>query len=251
MPDLAGIKPEDLWAINVDIPTVVARALGAIPHLLTLRPQIVDSLQKQPMHTIDRLEEYALASWYAHLLSLPGKKSEKKVAELLTEAAPLRENLLVAAEALAHAKLLDADAVAAIRAGQGHVDTANDLVALSATFLADWSTVANCTAVTIEQVERAGVLGPELLTALGVSEHGPVGPSSQDEAQLLRRRAFTLFARSYDEARRAVSYLRWHEDDVDSIMPSLFAKRGAGSRQTTPATPASAAPTAPTDPAQK
>jgi len=34
--------------------------------------------------------------------------------------------------------------------------------------------------------------------------------------------------RAYDEARRAVVFLRWHQDDADTITPSLYAGRGKG-----------------------
>lgn len=44
-----------------------------------------------------------------------------------------------------------------------------------------------------------------------------------------RQRTFTLLVRSYDQIRRALSYLRWNEGDVDRIAPSLWAGRG-GSR---------------------
>ena len=44
----------------------------------------------------------------------------------------------------------------------------------------------------------------------------------------LRVRAFTLFVHAYSNARRAVTYLRWHEGDADSIAPSLYAGRSNG-----------------------
>lgn len=50
------------------------------------------------------------------------------------------------------------------------------------------------------------------------------------EAADVRQRAFTLFVRTYDELRRAMSYLRWHEDDVDSIIPSLWSGKAQRKR---------------------
>ena len=40
--------------------------------------------------------------------------------------------------------------------------------------------------------------------------------------------SFTLFANSYDQLRRAVTYLRWEQGDADAILPSLWARSGAG-----------------------
>jgi hypothetical protein len=98
-------------------------------------------------------------------------------------------------------------------------------------------------------VRRAGELGPELLAALGVREHGVApGPS---EAADRRARAFTLFVDAYDQTRRAVTYLRWKEDDVETIAPSLYkgrGGRGASSSDTDAAQPAQPGTAAPAPP---
>jgi len=128
------------------------------------------------------------------------------------------------AEALARRKLIDASVVSDIRAGQGHVDMANDLVALSALFSNNWDEIQGKTAATEAEVARAGKLGPLILAALGMREQGAaVAPA---EAAARKARAFTLFVRAYDETRRAVSYLRWPERDADEFAPSLYKGRG-------------------------
>jgi hypothetical protein len=146
------------------------------------------------------------------------------VKALLDEAIPLRSNLLGDAEALARRGLLEQAVVEQIRSGQGNVDIANDLVALSAVFSTNWATVSGKTAATEKEIKRAGELGPLLLAALGVREHGTApGPV---EATDRRVRSFTLFTRAYDENRRAVFYLRWHHGDANEIVPSLYKGRG-------------------------
>lgn len=50
-----------------------------------------------------------------------------------------------------------------------------------------------------------------------------------------------MLSRAYDDARRAVTYLRWHEDDADEIAPSLYAGRG-GRRPRSDEAEAAAAP---------
>jgi len=57
--------------------------------------------------------------------------------------------------------------VAEIRSGKGYTDLAGDLVALSALYLESWGGIRDKTAVELHEVERAAVLGPDLLTALG------------------------------------------------------------------------------------
>lgn len=222
--DMAAIAPADFAVINVDIPQAVSVVLGVVPHLKELRPQIVSSLPDHPLATFDKLETYALAAYHAHVLWLPPETADNRVGALVEEATSLRENLLGDAEALARRKLLDADAVAAIRAGSGNIDKANDLVALSALFTSKWSEIQHKTATTHEEVLRAAELGPLLLAALGARDHGVSMEPAAAEDQ--RRRAFTLFMRAYSETRRAVLYLRWHEGDAELLAPSLYKGRG-------------------------
>jgi hypothetical protein len=175
----------------------------------------------------DKLETYALGAWYAHLLALPPASASNPVQPLLEEATALRIRLLGDAEALAARELLDVESVKEIRSGQGNLDIANDLVALSALMGASWTKIEHKTAASAEEVHRAGDLGPLLIAALGVREHGArVTPAEAADRKL---RAFTLFTTAYDQVRRAVTYLRWNEGDADSLAPSLYKGRG-GSR---------------------
>jgi hypothetical protein len=235
-PEIAALSFSVLLSINVDIPRAVAVAIGALPHLRDLRPRLVAELPEHPIHTTDKIGTYALAAWYAHLLTLPTSKTEGMLEALLAEATPLREDLLVAAEALAHKKLLDPETVTDIRSGLGNLDKANDLVALAALFTQSWSHVHAKTTVERKDIERAAELGPLLLVALGAREQPGPGASKPTDLAERRVRAYTLFVNAYEEARRAVWYLRWHEDDVDDIVPSLFATR-KGARKAKPAEP--------------
>ncbi|WP_437776921.1 hypothetical protein [Sorangium sp. So ce1097] len=246
LPEIEALSPERLISVNLDIPRVVSQVLGVLPGLLALRPAVAEHLPTFELARLDRLEIYALAAWYAHLLWLSSGDAENAVKPLLAEAAPLRENLLGDAEALARRGLLDAATVADIRAGQGHIDMANDLVALSTLFSASWSEIAGKTAATEEEVRRAGEVGPQLLAALGVREHGK-GPGPTEAADK-RARAFALLVHAYDQIRRAVAFLRWDEGDADEIAPSLYkgrTGRATSSTETTVA-PADEAPAEPT-----
>ncbi|WP_437278561.1 hypothetical protein WME90_46365 [Sorangium sp. So ce375] len=224
LPEIEALSPERLISIKIDIPRAVSQVLGVLPGLLALRPAIAEQLQQHDIALLDRLETYAFAAWYAHLLWLSSGGAENALRPLLTEAAALRENLLGDAEALARRGLLDAETVAEIRAGHGHIDTANDLVALSALLGGSWSDIAGKTAATEAEVKRAGELGPQLLATLGVREHGK-GPGPTEAADK-RARAFALLVHAYDQTRRAVAYLRWNEGDADAIAPSLYKGRG-------------------------
>ncbi|WP_437290179.1 hypothetical protein [Sorangium sp. So ce406] len=246
LPEIEALSPDRLIPLNLDVPRVVSQVLGVLPGLRALRGDIAAHLPTFDIARLDRLETYALAAWYAHLLWLSSGGAENALKPLLAEATPLRENLLGDAEALARRGLLDAATVADIRAGQGHIDIANDLVALSALFSASWSEIAGKTAATEEEVKRAGEIGPQLLAALGVREHGK-GPGPTEAADR-RARAFALLVHAYDQIRRAVAFLRWDEEDADVIAPSLYKGRTgrATSSTDTTAAPADEAPAGPT-----
>jgi hypothetical protein len=223
---MAALGAESLGKINVDISQAVSISLGVLPGLLFLRPAMA-KLPDFEIACFDKLETYALGAWYAHLLALPPASAANPVQVLLEEASALRLVLLSDAEALAARGLLDLKSVQEIRKGQGNLDIANDLVALSALMGASWSKIEGKTAATAEEVHRAGDLGPLLIAALGVRDHGATATPA--EAADRKLRAFTLFTAAYDQVRRAVFYLRWNEGDADSLAPSFYKGRG-GSR---------------------
>jgi hypothetical protein len=61
------------------------------------------------------------------------------------------------------------------------------------------------------------------VSAVGSREEAPANVA---EVAQQRQRNFTLFVKAYDEVRRAVSFLRWKEGDLDRIAPSLYSGRG-------------------------
>jgi hypothetical protein len=96
--------------------------------------------------------------------------------------------------------------------------------------------VVGKTPVTLEALSDAGTRAVELLAAFGVREQGP---ASTSEAARLRQQAFTLFAAAYDDARRAVAYLRPKPGARDEIAPTFYASRGGPRRAAAAERPAS------------
>jgi hypothetical protein len=50
-------------------------------------------------------------------------------------------------------------------------------------------------------------------------------PERAAEATNIRLRMFTLLSNAYEEIRRAVQFLRWHDEDADVIAPSIYSGR--------------------------
>lgn len=67
----------------------------------------------------------------------------------------------------------------------------------------------------------------ELLEAVAVKDRAPV---TEREAGERRRRAFSIFARAYRDAQRAVAYLRPDEDEAEELAPSIFTKKASRRR---------------------
>lgn len=220
-PRLASVAPEELGAAAVDIAAAVAAAVAAAPRIREHREAIAEQLPKHPIELVDELETYAHAAQYAHLVHVYASGGPEAAKNLLDEAVKLREGLLIAAEALAHRGLLDADAVADIRKGSGNADTGNDLSALASLFHAAWGKVSAKTAVERHEIDRARELGPAVLAVRAARRKDGKAVDTEDQ----RARAFALLSNAYDRSRQAIAYVRWKEGDVDAIAPSLTKKR--------------------------
>lgn len=220
-PELATLSAEEVLPLPADFGAAVNAVIAAAPRIAEHHAAIAEQLPKHPITLVEKLESYAQAAWYAHLVHTYSSTGPEASKALLEEATRLRDGLLIAAEALAHRNLLDADAVAHIRKGSGNADTAGDLGALAALFKESWGKVSSKTAVERTEIERAAELGPAVLVALHAKKHA--GKPVDTEAQ--RARAFTLVSRAYDAARHALAYLRWKEGDAETIAPSLNKKR--------------------------
>jgi hypothetical protein len=128
------------------------------------------------------------------------------------------------AVALVNRGLLNGDRLIEFKTAVGYKNLAFDLMGLAALLRGSWDQIVGKSALQLAELDRAELLGEQLVTAIGTREQAPAVAS---EVAQQRQRVFTLFLRSYDQVRRAVSYLRWNEDDVDDICPSLYAGRVA------------------------
>lgn len=127
------------------------------------------------------------------------------------------------ATALAKRRILDENQVNKLRGGSGYKTVAFEVVGLVGLLREHWNEIKGRSALQPEELERAGRRAQELVTAVGLREQSPAMVSA---AAAVRQRAYTLFFRAYDDVRRALTYLRWHEGGGDSIAPSLFVGRG-------------------------
>ena len=218
-PAIMALPQKDVGRVTTDVPSATSLALGALPQLEALLPEMNDVFKKPPKAQIERLRDHALGLLYAHIAWLP--RSSNALDGELEEARALREQLLASADAHVSYGQMDAAAVAAIRQGAGHLDRANDLIALVGLFHAAWPVISKKTQATPEQLDRAAALGPQLVAALGANTLGAGSVKDGKTAADRRNRAFRVFLTDYEEIRAAVQYVRRHEGDADAFAPSL------------------------------
>jgi hypothetical protein len=101
-----------------------------------------------------------------------------------------------------------------------------------------WPQIQGKSATTADDLKTANQMSTRLMRIVGVREQSLAIVAAASETRL---RAFTQLIRVYEDARRAVTYLRAAEGDADTIAPSLYP--GRPRRRTTDTVTA-----APTDP---
>lgn len=222
-PEIDALPAGEVGHVNLHAPTAALTVLGALTNVEKYLDEAVVKLPKHDFEQMGKLRCYALALIYAYMLTVSNSESEASKQAILAEGLPLRERLLSLAEGYASYGVLDREKVAAIRSGTGQVDAAQDLVELSHLFRTNEAALAGKTPVTRAELDRAEELGMRLFFALGRRKVGGDGEAGARHGDFAR--TFRLTVRAYDQARRAVSYLRWNEGDVNVLLPSLFARR--------------------------
>jgi hypothetical protein len=227
--EILAVPAKALHTINLDVPRAARQGLVVAERLAPLWPEL-STMSPLDFAKARKLPICALALLHAHELAEAPDESALPLAELLKEAVPLRADLLQTAEMLAHFGLLSRERVALIRQGHGHADTAGDLQALGILLGGAWPKIKSKVAITREQVDRAIPLSAELQRAIGVRESDPDPLLERRDSRHVRAQVFTLFVGAYDECRRGISHLRWHEGDAEEIVPSLYRGRGGRKR---------------------
>ncbi len=242
--DLAAIRPEEFIQINLDIPTAVSTIIGVLPAVKALRPQIEKELPTFDLASFDKLEDYAWALSYAQSLYLTATQPPDDLAELGPAATQLRERLLADARSLAHYGLVDSRQLAELKGANGIKNIAQDLQILAVTMQGNWANIQGKAPTVAADLDTALRMSARLMRIVGLREQGQAQLAAATDQRL---RAFTLVLGTYDDVRRAVSYLRAREDDADSIAPALHPGRRRR-KQAEPPAPSANTPPAPVTP---
>lgn len=226
--EIVAVPTTSLVRRNLNIPRAARRGLMVAERIEPLRAEL-SIMSHLDYAKIEKLPTYALALILAHERVEAAEKASIPLADLLAQAIPLRADLMKTGDMLAHFGIVSSERMAQIRAGQGHADTADDLLALGLLLGGIWPRIKDKVVVTREQVDLAIPLSAQLQRAIGVREGGTEGTLvERRDAHHVRAQALELFMSAYEECRRGVSHLRWHEGDAARIVPSIYPGRPAG-----------------------
>ena len=184
---------------------------------------IVVHFPKVNLAALQVLPEIALAFKYASLRAEQEVPAESLMAAKLAEARDFRARLLAAAKSLAENDLIPAAEVAAIVAGRGVRDRAEDCVALSALFRNHAAAIAGKHPITTDVIDQAAAVGSWLLANLRPA-HAPNAPAAGPSAAVeIRNRFATLLVHGHDKLQAIAHY--FHPSDWEERVPALGSRR--------------------------
>ncbi len=246
LPEITAVPDEDLVTINIDVFSAITTATGCLPEIRGLRSSIEAEWRNFDFVQFDKLEQYTLALTHVHALYRSATAPKGHIVDIAQQLSVIRDQMIGSAQVLASHGLVDADRLTRLKQQTGYRALAADVLTLCALFREQWDQLAGKMPYTQTDLKRAGQLALELISAVGFREQSPVIVGA---VALNRQRAFTLFVRAYDDARRAVHYLRTKVGDAETVAPSLYAgravrRRGDESAEAPEQEPSSDAPAA-------
>ncbi len=245
-PELATVSERDLLPINIDVQTAGLQVLGCVPKIAPFRAMIVKELPEFDIARFDKLELYAGAVTHAQTLFQAASQPPEQLQQLFEKLTALRDLYKADIEVLAKHKVLDSKRLSELRNTQGFKAVSLDVLLLCSILRDHWSAIEGKTTIQRADLDEAEETANELAIGFALKEQGPAAASA---ASAQRQRAYTLFVNAYDDARRALSYLRWRQEDVESIAPSLYTGRGGRGTPSSEVKPTPVTPPAPTSPA--
>jgi hypothetical protein len=218
---LLALDSKKLREVRIDITVLHGRALGVSQRLQAFRGPLIATFGPAAGELLDSLVPAAHAARQADV-ELRGIPKRRHVAPMHAALVAKHALLLVDAKALVARGLFPAEVVRKATDARGYLSATRSVLLLTSLFRSRWTEIADFTPTTLEDLAEAQRLAGALVDAAATADTTPEHAAAAD----LRRRAVADAVRIYEELRRQMSYLRWHQGDVDTIVPSLFAGRG-------------------------
>ena len=224
--EIKAVPEEALVSLNLDVHAAVATVLGALPEIIALRGELA-KIPQLNVALVDRLEDFAQAAGEAHGRFVMAMTPDEDIVALNEEGSKIRDVIHTDAVALVKRGLLDAGVLSKFKGLVGYKNVGFDLIDWAIAMRDSWNKIQGKTGLTFEEIQKARQLGERLVRAAGLREQGPTVAA---EVTRIRHQAVSLLVNAYEEVRRGITFLRWREDDVDTIAPSLYASKGSAKK---------------------
>lgn len=243
---LRAVDPSRFSALNVDVPQALSTMHGVLPRLAAMRGQIVDELKSFDIERYDSIGDRTHLLEYAHARYLAATTAHDRLPELAERASKELAYMVLSARPLAAKGLVSGERLDEMQYVAAYRDRGSMLTALGLRLLDAWSAINGRTTLTLDEINGAIELGHEVLAAAGQRS---LREDSCNDAADLRMRALTLLDEAYNDARRALRFVRDAYGDADELAPSLRTNTSVARRKPVEegnAKPADEQPVAPT-----
>jgi hypothetical protein len=225
LPDAKAVDESDLTVVNLDVMGVIVTTMGVAKKL----PEMAEDLAKLPQFPADALQklpDLILGLYSAQTRYTFATTPVAQLPELSDKGETWRNILLTEAKSLVARNHLNGDLLKELTGVHGYKNVATDLAGLARIYKSSWPSIEQHTGLKLTDIQDVDKLALRLTGAVAQREQSPERVA---EVTDIRLRMFTLLLRTYDEIRRGIQYLRWHEEDADTIAPSLYSGRVAAS----------------------
>jgi hypothetical protein len=221
LPEAMKLDGNALNVINVDPTNTILITMAVAKRLPGLEGELL-TLTQFPSGILPKFADYVLAFYSAQTRYTFATAPLEELPELLAKASNWRDILHAEAKSLATRGRLNGDLLKELTGTHGYRNVAMDLAGLARIFKSTWATIDPYTGLTKEEIAEVDKLALKMTGAVAQREQSPERAA---EATNIRLRMFTLLSNAYEEIRRAVQFLRWHDEDADVIAPSLYSGR--------------------------
>lgn len=219
-----ALRQDELFRISFDISLGINMVLAAVPRIERFKEEIAQLPVNHAL--IAQLDVYANAAAYTHARCARGDEPEELKA-VYEEAVAWRSTLYSDGTNLVKHGKLGEESISGVRNETGYRNVAYDLLTLVDLFRDSEARIAGRTATQPDELNRAERVANQLLKLTARRDDvQPTQPALGDD----RMRAVSLMIKSFQEARRAIQFVRFYHGDAELITPSIYTARNARKR---------------------
>lgn len=228
--EFAAVPKEALIEITIDVSDAMFQINAYSGRWAPYWTRIA-TLPEVDVAQLEAIPSLAHATFQAHTAYLCSTEPGSNLFQTLTNAIAVRDALLFDARVMLRRGLLPVASLDGIVRQQGYRQVAAELHVLVSLLQEYWQNVKGKVNTTPYQLQQAALLVHALCSEDRVRPKRTWGEAS---AVLLRKQAFTVTVRAYNEMRRCLRFLT-RRRQIDELAPSLYKGRGGRKRKVTTA----------------